>query len=102
MAEATGKIAIQRLTSKELPPDIDVRLRGHSGRNPTIATAEPPEIAWPANLLLPVHDLQAVDLLFCDSITYDAVKHPNRIKYQLLSPESLREIEAVKLQETTA
>ena len=97
-----GKIAIQRLTSKELPPDIDVRLRGHSDRNPTITTPEPPEIGWPANLLLGVDDLQTVDLLFCDSITYDAVKHPNRIKYQLLSPETLRDVAAIQLQTNNA
>jgi hypothetical protein len=42
-------------------------------------------------------DLRAVDVLFCDSIAYDAVQHPKRFKYQLLSPESLREVAAVKL-----
>ena len=42
-------------------------------------------------------DLRAVDLPFCDSIAYDAVEHPNRIKHQLLSQESMREIAAVNL-----
>jgi len=37
-------------------------------------------------------DLRAIDLLFCDSITYGAVNHARRMKYRLLSDESLREI----------
>jgi len=37
-------------------------------------------------------DLGAIDLLFCDSITYAAVKHPRRIMHRLLSSESLRDI----------
>ena len=45
--------------------------------------------------MLTARDLQAMDLLFCDSITYNGVKHPRRIKYQLLSDESLREIVTV-------
>jgi DNA-binding transcriptional regulator YhcF (GntR family) len=39
-------------------------------------------------------DLGAIDLLFCDSITYAAVKHPRRIMHRLLSSESLRDIAA--------
>ncbi len=35
-------------------------------------------------------DLRAADLLFCDSITYDAVIHPKRVKYCLLSDQTLR------------
>jgi DNA-binding transcriptional regulator YhcF (GntR family) len=37
-------------------------------------------------------DLRAIDLLFCDSITYHRIKHPRRVMYQLLSDESLREV----------
>jgi GntR family transcriptional regulator len=37
-------------------------------------------------------DLQAIDVLFCDSITYRAVRHSRRIMYRLLSEESLGEI----------
>jgi hypothetical protein len=37
-------------------------------------------------------DLGAIDLLFCDSITYGAVKHPRRIMHRLLSDESLHDI----------
>jgi DNA-binding transcriptional regulator YhcF (GntR family) len=51
-------------------------------------------------------DLRAIDLLFCDSMTYAAVKHPRRIMYRLLSDESLREIacaaESLVLRATTA
>jgi DNA-binding transcriptional regulator YhcF (GntR family) len=39
-----------------------------------------------------VSDLRAVDLLFCDSITYNAVVHPKRVRYRLLSDESLLSI----------
>ena len=44
-----------------------------------------------------VEDLIAVDLLFCDSIAFDLVQHPNRMRYQLLSEQSLREIAALNL-----
>jgi DNA-binding transcriptional regulator YhcF (GntR family) len=44
------------------------------------------------DLLVSERDLRGVDLLFCDSITYNAVRHPRRIKYQLLSDKSLGEI----------
>jgi GntR family transcriptional regulator len=51
-------------------------------------------------------DLGAIDLLFCDSITYAAVKHPRCIMYRLLSDESLRAVasaaESLVLRATTA
>lgn len=51
-------------------------------------------------------DFGAIDLLFCDSLTYAAVKHPRRIMYRLLSDESLRDIaaaaESLVLRATTA
>jgi DNA-binding transcriptional regulator YhcF (GntR family) len=37
-------------------------------------------------------DLREVDLLFCDSITYAAAVHPRRVRYRLLSDESLRSV----------
>lgn len=96
-----GKVVIRRVTSKQLPPDIDVRLLGHSRRYPANDSSDvraSPEVGWPPDLpMASMSDLRAVDVLFCDSITYDAVEHPNCIKYQLLSPESLREIAALKL-----
>ncbi len=44
--------------------------------------------------VLPV-DLGALDVLFCDSITYPALKHRRRVRYRLLSEESLAGIRAV-------
>ena len=40
-------------------------------------------------------DLGFIDLLLCDSIVYGVVKHPQSVKYQLLSDESLQEIASV-------
>jgi hypothetical protein len=100
-SKSPGELVIKRLTSKDLPPDIDVRLLGEdimaSGSNSDISTSAT-QAAWHANLPLgSMEHLQAVSLLFCDSIAYDAVRHPHRIKYELLSPESMRQIAAVKL-----
>jgi DNA-binding transcriptional regulator YhcF (GntR family) len=95
-----GEVVIRKLTTKQLPHDIDVRLLGQhaavtEGKG-SAATASTLQAPWHADLPLgSMEDLRAVDLLFCDSIAYDAVRHPRRIKYQLLSPESLREIAAV-------
>jgi DNA-binding transcriptional regulator YhcF (GntR family) len=51
-------------------------------------------------------NLGAIDLLFCDSMTYAAVKHPRRIMHRLLSDESLHDIasaaESLVLRATTA
>lgn len=96
-----GEVVIKRLTREELPPDIDVRLLGQGNTTPgngSDAPASAPAAAWHADLLLgSMEDVQAVGILFCDSIAYDTVRHPHRIKYHLLSPESLRQIAAVKL-----
>lgn len=98
---SNGGVSIKRLTRKELPPDIDVRLLGQDTTSQGNGANEPAsqvQTAWHASLPLgSMDDLQAVSLLFCDSIAYNAVRHPHRIKYQLLSPESLRQIAAVKL-----
>jgi hypothetical protein len=100
-----GQVVIKRLTSKDLPPDIDVRLLGQNtatkvtGANAVTSATQP---VWHADLPLgSMEDLQSVGLLFCDSIAYDAVRHPQRIKYQLISPESLRAIAAIKLHTAT-
>jgi DNA-binding transcriptional regulator YhcF (GntR family) len=37
-------------------------------------------------------DLKAIDLLFCDSIAYQKIKHPNRILYRLISQQSFEQI----------
>ncbi len=42
--------------------------------------------------LLSSADLKFIDLLFCDTIAFGAVKHRNSVKCQLLSDKSLREI----------
>lgn len=39
-------------------------------------------------------DLSFLDILFCDSIAYKAVKHPRRVRCQLLSDESLNAVAA--------
>jgi DNA-binding transcriptional regulator YhcF (GntR family) len=45
--------------------------------------------------LLSGADLKFIDLLFCDTIAYLFVKHPNSVPSQLLSDESLQEIASV-------
>jgi len=44
--------------------------------------------------LLSAADLNSVDVLFCDSITYYFVKHRRRVRWQLLSNESLEAVAA--------
>ena len=39
-------------------------------------------------------DLSFFDIVFCDSIAYKAVKHPRRVRCQLLSNESLTAVAA--------
>ena len=39
-------------------------------------------------------DLRCMDILFCDSVVYSFTDHPKRIKYQLLSSNSLDKIAA--------
>jgi len=78
------------------PPDQETALSADG--DPQIATGE--------RMQPSAADLRAIDLLFCDSMTYAAVKHPRRIMYRLLSDESLREIacaaESLVLRATTA
>lgn len=47
------------------------------GRAQTKGAGELPQLSSP--------DLKGVDLLFCDSVTYRAVKHPRAIVYRLIS-----------------
>jgi len=93
-----GETVIRRFTIRTVAPDLPVRDPAREVKPEAIQSAkangmtgESLENDPPVSLA----DLRAVDLLFCDSITYDAVEHPNRFMYQLLSPESLREIAAV-------
>jgi GntR family transcriptional regulator len=50
------------------------------------STAEP---EW-----LSSDDLRGLDLLFCDSLAYRIIKHPRKLKYRLISPESLVEVDS--------
>ena len=40
-------------------------------------------------------NLEGFDLLFCDSLSYEVVKHPRGVKYRLISEKSLAEIENI-------
>jgi hypothetical protein len=60
--------------------------------NPADVATNGPD-AWINKLpLVSEADLRTIDVLFCDSVTYHAVKHPRRIRYQLLADESLERI----------
>ena len=48
----------------------------------------------PASQWLSFTDLAAVDLLFCDSVAYGRVQHKRKVKYRLLSEESIAEIKS--------
>ena len=95
-----GKVVIKKLTTKELPPDIDVRrialeslASGNGGGGGALFSSN-----WHADLPLATkEDLLAMDVLFCDSIAYDCVQHPTCLKYRLLSEESLKLISSVQM-----
>jgi len=96
-----GKPVIRRLPTASLPPPIAVRVpAGAPVPASAVTAAASQESEW--NLEAPLaslEDLHPIDLLFCDSITYDVVRHPHRVRYQLLSPESLQKIAAVRLRQ---
>jgi hypothetical protein len=98
-----GKFVIRKLTSSDLPPDIDIRvlgLKGSAARNAMLRV--PPPRDWAAHLPIATEDdLKAVDVLFTDSITKNFVRHRQCINYNLLSQESLRAIAAVGLSNRT-
>jgi DNA-binding transcriptional regulator YhcF (GntR family) len=99
-----GKVVIRKLDSRDLPPDIDIRvlgLKGSAARNAMLAV--PPPRDWASHLLMATdNDLKAVDVLFTDSITKNFVPpHPRCITYELLSKESLRAIAAIQLSNGT-
>lgn len=85
-----------RYVLKEHPASIPIRMslaRDRATTPDSVAAASLTELDnldafSPAS----VFDLRAVDLLLCDSITYNAVVHPKRVRYRLLSDESLRSI----------
>ena len=53
------------------------------------------EVADDAHRLSSPADLQGLDVLFCDSLAYPVLKHRKRIKYRLISDESLAEIDNI-------
>jgi hypothetical protein len=94
-----GAIKIHRWTEKFEAPEFGVRQRAHGDGDPlsgytSMALARTKLSSLP---LATMEDLQSVDLMLCDSITHDAVRHKNRIKYQMISPKSLEEVAAIQL-----
>ena len=98
-AAKNGKVVIRKLDSSDLPPDIDIRVLGLKGSEARDAMlAVPPPRDWAAHLPIATEDdLNAVDVLFTDSITHNFVRHSLCIKYHLLSEASLRAITEVEL-----
>ena len=45
------------------------------------------EFVWP---LRKASDIRAADLVFCDSIAFERVKHPKRVLYHLIVPSALQ------------
>lgn len=101
-ARGKGDPVFRRYTVKSQAPEVPVRVGPEYSGKPGDASGSAQTVPHSGPLsqhpLASMADLQVVDLLFCDSITYHAVRHRNRLKYQLLSDASLREITAVKLQ----
>ena len=92
-------VVIRKLTSADLPPDIDIRvlgLKGSAARTALLSVPAPRH--WASHLPIATEDdFKAVDVLFTDSITKNFVRHRQCINYDLLSQESLRALAAVKL-----
>jgi DNA-binding transcriptional regulator YhcF (GntR family) len=49
------------------------------------------EFVWP---MKKGSDIRAADLVFCDSIAFEQVKHPKRVLYRLIVPSSLQYVAA--------
>ena len=97
------KVVIRRLTSADLPPDIDIRVLGLKASTArTALLSVPPPRDWASHLPIATEDdFKAVDVLFTDSITKNFVRHRQCVNYNLLSQESLRAIAAIKLSSGT-
>lgn len=61
---------------------------------PSAASDDPPQCEEDSSWVLTAADLGFVDILFCDSITFAAVKHRRRIRCKMLSAESLEAVAA--------
>lgn len=103
--------SIRHYSVKDYPVRAPVRSfaatdKKRSDRKTALSADGGPQTATGERMQPSTADLGAIDLLFCDSITYTAVKHPRRIMYRLLSDESLRDIasaaESLVLRATTA
>jgi DNA-binding transcriptional regulator YhcF (GntR family) len=106
-----GRPSIRHYAVKEYPAGPGVRSFAATDKKPpdwegALPADGGPQAAIGERMLPSAADLGAIDLLFCDSMTYAAVKHPRRIMYRLLSDESLRDIasaaESLVLRATTA
>ena len=107
---ADGQPSVRHYTVEEYPAGPGARSFAAADKKPLhLETARVAKGSSQAGTEEPVRrstaDLGAIDLLFCDSVTYAAVKHPRRIMYRLLSDESLRDIasaaESLVLRATT-
>jgi GntR family transcriptional regulator len=104
-----GRPSVRHYTAQDYPAGPGVRSFAAADRKPNTGTAIAAKDGRQAETeelpLRSTADLGAIDLLFCDSMTYAAVKHPRRIMYRLLSDESLRDIasaaESLVLRATT-
>src|SRR5215472_6433855 len=104
-----GRPWVRHYAVQDYPAGPGVRSFAAADKKPNAGTAITAKDAGQAGTQeLPLRstaDLGAIDLLFCDSVAYAAVKHPRRIMYRLLSDESLRDItsaaESLVLRATT-
>jgi DNA-binding transcriptional regulator YhcF (GntR family) len=76
------------------PSVLDVEAWGEWLRRGTVSNSDCANEKEDVGSLLSAIDLDFVDILFCDSITYKVVKHRRRIRAQLLSDESLKAVAA--------
>ena len=106
---ADGQPSVRHYAVQDYPAGPGVRSFAAADKKPNGGTAISAKDGRQAGTeelpLRSMADLGAIDLLFCDSVTYAAVKHPRRIMYRLLSDESLRDIasaaESLVLRATT-
>jgi GntR family transcriptional regulator len=87
----TGRLALRRFRAGDYrPTDI---LKGNGGTAaPNLSAIE--KSIWQTNETVSASDLRCMDLLLLDSVAFKLVEHPQKIRYQLLSENSLEMIEA--------
>jgi DNA-binding transcriptional regulator YhcF (GntR family) len=96
------KPVIRKLEIKDLPPDVDIRVIGlRGGETRKAMLSVPPSPGWASRLPEATEeDLQAMDVLFTESITDNFVWHSQKVMYRLLSEKSIKEIQNVRLRGT--